>query len=303
MISSFRQSESRREKDQFVRDLAYKSAEKQLAPIEELAAQNVKMEREIAEQEKAISYRQTRKKLVFEPSPKFLETAPRYIPDSASADEISARCRAAHQGFLAKHALTKQEHEFLWLFLNANAEADIAQPLTWDLAWEFVCNALAPVSEPQYEEAQAESEPAEQDIHNIEAGQTLTREEVDKQDKARLNDDFAHELAPIWQEAIYSLQDSSGLHMADPQRKELMNHWEKRTLNSRRPIPFTVAEIRKTAWQLFGEVIGLTEEERTSWAPEDAHLSADEYRRKYGIYGYASKPFAVTATRTRDVEG
>jgi hypothetical protein len=298
IISAYRQNESRREREQFKSDLAYKSAEASLAPIDALAAQNTKMEREIAEQEAAIAYRQIRKKLVFESSPDFLKTAPRYVPDGASADEITRRCRAANEQFLSSNDLSQEDRKLLWFFFQVNPEADISQASTWYQAWEFISNVLAPVvppAEQEYEEAQSVEHP-----ESIEDAKPLNRDEQNIKDRQDAESLFAHELAPIWQQAIESLQDSSGVHMADPERKQVMHQWEKRNLNSRRPIPFTVHEIRKSAFQIFGEVIGLSQEERQSWAPDDANLSADEYRRKHGVYGYASRPFAVTATRTRE---
>jgi hypothetical protein len=263
------------------------------------------MEREIAEQEREIAYRQARKKLIFEASPDFLSSCPRYVQDGASSEEITARCRAAHQGFLAQHDISKPDHQILWLFLNQHPEADISNPETWDLAWQFVQSALAPFvpAEPQYDEQPVE-QPVEQSVQPEADAKPLTQSERDIQDRKDATADWIQEMIPNCEAAIDSLEASSGLVMQREQRLELAAHFNKRCANSRRPIPPTVAEWRKTAWQLWKDAIGPTQEEYAEWNTADTKLSSEEYARKVGrINGYAPRPFAVTAARTRDVEG
>jgi hypothetical protein len=293
MISAYRQNESRREREKLARELI----EKQLKPIDNQAASNARMLREISAEEAAIAYRQTRKRLVLEPSPDFLETAPRYVQDGASADEITARCRLAHERFLADNNISKADHQLLWLFFKMNPDADIAQVATWEQAWAYICNVLAPAvaagAEPEYEAPQPEP---------VEDSKPLNRDEQDIKDRRDATEEWTREILPYCEEAVDSLEASSGLVMRREQRLELAAHFNKRCANSRRPIPPTVSEWRKTAFQLWGESIGLTAEERDSWMlPEEAALSSAEYAKRVGrINGYNSRPI-VLATNVRDL--
>jgi hypothetical protein len=303
ILSNYRKIEAIREREEFARALAYKSAEQALKPIEAMAAQNAKMEKEIAEHEEALRYRQARKKLIFETSPEFLSSCPRYVECGASVSEIEQSCRSAHKDFLASHELTKADSQLIWLFLNNYPEADLTRPETWFKAWDFICKALAPaVPEPQYEEEQsvAQSEPVQA---SKPSNNPLSRDEQDQKDRQEASEDWIREMLPNCEEAIDSLEASSGLVMRREQRLELSAHFRKRSANSRRPIPPTVSEWRKTAFQLWGPAIGLTAEERDLWTlPEEAALSAADYAKKVGrINGYAVRSPIAVATNVRDL--
>ena len=277
------------------------TAREQVAEIEreERAKAQAELDRHLApqiqEQARTLSQlrdkerRETRLQLMFSPSFDF--DAPLWVPDGSTPDVIThnigaalAKFRQSDEGLRLSDADLRLLKEFLQL--NSQYKPfDLTNPQTWALAWEFIERKLNPVEPEQNEtapvatETEASAEPIRRDVY------TQT---------------WMADLAPIFREAVASLERSSGLVMQHPQMLELAAHFDKRSANSKRPIPMTVFELRKTAYQLWGNEIGPIHNDRSFLIDEDSQLSSEDLKRKYGFTHSYSNQMLTATEKTRN---
>lgn len=177
-------------------------------------------------------------------------------------------------------------------FLHTNTQTkqfDLTSPEVWRAAWAFIQSKL----NPEPEQTETVSDPM---IETPDWKPEAPTEPIDRdtRDRQARDAEWVNEFTPIFREAVDSLERSSGLVMHHPQMLELAAQFDKRRANSKRPIPMSVAELRRTAFQLWGNDIGLQQQDR--WFVDfDADLTADEMKRKYGFtHSYSNQMLTAT---------
>jgi hypothetical protein len=255
------------------------------ASLEPIKREQAKLLAELQKKE----VRELRIALMMKPSEDF--EAPLYA-GADSPEVIQNNIAAALYEFRQGEGSLLSDADLLCLreFLQLNTQYkqfDLTSPSVWGKAWQFIQSKLNPT--PQQDETAIDP--------TIETPEWTPEETAsrDEQDRKVRDAEWADEFKPIFREAVNSLERSSGFVMHHPQMLELAAHFDKRSANSKRPIPMTVFELRKTAYQLWGNDIGPIQDDRSFLIDEDSQLTSEDLKRKYGFtHSYSNQMLTAT---------
>lgn len=200
-------------------------------------------QREAAARARAEELRQLAKDLVTNPEASADLILTQYDGRFASADEVTAGIIAAYNEFMSTNSLTTVQLARLKAILGFQPFCDLSKVEVWQTAFDYMQSLLDPQEPVSVADAEDSTAAQPQPV--------LVGRAKEKADKAAYEQELANELGAPWNDAVDSIERTSGLVLDQSNRRWLFNAIQNSGL------PFTVANIRAIAARQWGaETVG-----------------------------------------------